>query len=276
MNSLSSLLFNYPKEETKIPSTLRVGNTYITKLTPLGGIFKPGITKAGRLSLTGYLSNGTRIKVYRAHSSKQISLRRIIGDKLKNDVVLLPPVITSDENFIVEKWIEGKSYSRIKKGILDSNINNLINFLEKIHYESEFLDIAKSNEKSFCYLEDYLIIRLSPWKQWTPVEKLINEWINANNTIDKILDSRISHPDLSLSNLILSNNKTYIIDNELLGVSKGWLLDERNSFFRNKSSTKINDENIKNFYNLSWKLRLVGSALDSGDFARAERMANND
>ncbi len=274
MNSLSSLLFNYPKEETKIPSTLRVGNTYITKLTPLGGIFKPGITKAGRLSLTGYLSNGTRIKVYRAHSSKQISLRRIIGDKLKNDVVLLPPVITSDENFIVEKWIEGKSYSRIKKGMLDSNTKNLINFLEKIHHQSEFLDIAKSNKKAFCYLEDYLIIRLSPWKQWTPVEKLINEWINANNTIDKILDSRISHPDLSLSNMIFSNNKTYIIDNELLGVSKGWLLDERNSFFRNKVSTKISDENIKNFYNLSWKLRLVGSALDSGDFARAERMAN--
>ena len=275
MNSLSSL-FNYSKEETKIPSTLRVGNTYIKKLTPLGGIFKPGITKAGRLSLSGYLNNGTRIKVYRAHSPKQIYLRRIIGDKLKNDIVLLPPVITSDDNFIVEKWIEGKSYSRIKKGILDSNTNNLINFLEKIHYQSEFLDIAKSNEKSFCYLEDYLIIRLSPWKQWTPVEKLINEWINANNTIDKILDSRISHPDLSLSNMILSNNKTYIIDNELLGVSKGWLLDERNSFFRNKSSTKINDENVKNFYNLSWKLRLVGSALDSGDFARAERMANND
>tara|TARA_Y100001978_G_C23409199_1_gene298311 strand:+ start:60 stop:287 length:228 start_codon:yes stop_codon:yes gene_type:complete len=74
--------------------------------------------------------------------------------------------------------------------------------------------------------------------------------------------------------MIFSNNKTYIIDNELLGVSKGWLLDERNSFFRNKVSTKISDENIKNFYNLSWKLRLVGSALDSGDFARAERMAN--
>ena len=30
---------------------------------------------------------------------------------------------------------------------------------------------------------------------------------------------------------------------------------------------------LKNFYELSWKLRLVGSALDSGDFSRAERMA---
>ena len=33
-------------------------------------------------------------------------------------------------------------------------------------------------------------------------------------------------------------------------------------------------EEIKNFIELSWKLRLVGSAIDQGDFYRAERMAD--
>ena len=92
--------------------------------------------------------------------------------------------------------------------------------------------------------------------------------------IKNIIESRISHPDLSLSNLLLDKDeKIYIIDNELIGTGKGWLLDEKNSFFRNKIPKPSFSPEVKNFYELSWKLRLVGSALDSGDFSRAERMA---
>ena len=92
---------------------------------------------------------------------------------------------------------------------------------------------------------------------------------------EKLVQSRVSHPDLSLSNIILcDDNRIFIIDNELIGAGKGWLLDERNSFFRDKVCFPTFEKPIKNFLELSWKLRLVGSAIDQGDFYRAERMAD--
>ena len=143
-----------------------------------------------------------------------------------------------------------------------------------IHFDKGFIEIAKTNRNSFCYLSDYLFIRLKPWQQWLPVEDLLKKWQASNKETQDIIESRISHPDLSLSNLILDKDKKiYIIDNELIGSGKGWILDAKNSFFRNKIPKPSFSPAVKNFYELSWKLRLVGSALDSGDFSRAERMA---
>ena len=110
-----------------------------------------------------------------------------------------------------------------------------------------------------------------------PVENLLEEWNKLNLATNYKIKSRISHPDLSLSNLILGDDKkVYIVDNELLGVGKGWLLDEKNSFFRSQVNIPELEAICHRFYSISWKLRLVGSALDSGDFARAERMAKFD
>ena len=122
-----------------------------------------------------------------------------------------------------------------------------------------------------------MILRLKPWCQWVPVQNLLEEWKKLNIATDSKIQSRISHPDLSLSNLILGDdNKIYIVDNELLGVGKGWLLDEKNSFFRSQVNIPELESICNRFYSISWKLRLVGSALDSGDFARAERMSKFD
>ena len=112
------------------------------------------------------------------------------------------------------------------------------------------------------------------WEQWEPVENLLNAWIKSNEETKGVIPLRVSHPDLSLSNMILdSRDKIYIIDNELIGVGKGWLLDIRNSFIRSKVKNKKNTQIIDKFLELSWKLRLVGSAIDSGDFERAERLS---
>tara|TARA_B100000900_G_scaffold386108_1_gene376299 strand:+ start:245 stop:1000 length:756 start_codon:yes stop_codon:yes gene_type:complete len=247
---------------------------YIENLKPLGGIFKPGITKAGRLSLLGNLKDGTKVKVYNSFNLNQIHIRKMLGDIFIDDDVLFPDLIAYDDNFIIEKWIEGKPLDKINSFQLDKSSEYLINFLDKLHNDPIFCKIAKENLNSFCYLKDYLILRLNPWKQWIPVEKLLNAWFEADYQTENIIESKISHPDLSLTNLILSpEKKIYIIDNELLGVGKGWLLDINNSFFRRKVSEPILKPLLNNFYNLSWKLRLVGSALDSGDFDRAKRMA---
>lgn len=265
------------KDNVSIPSKLRVGKFYIENLKPLGGIFKPAITKAGRLSLVGKSEEGRKVKVYKSFNSNQIELRKVIGNYLKNEDVLFPKVIAYDDNFIAEEWINGESFSNLKKNFLKENTPKLINFLKKFHFEAEFLDIAKNNKNSFCYLRDYLLLRLKPWSQWEPVENLLEEWNKLNLETNQKIESRLSHPDLSLSNLILGNDqKVYIVDNELIGVGKGWLLDEKNAFFRSQVNLPELDPISYRFYIISWKLRLVGSALDSGDFARAERMSKFD
>ena len=59
-------------------------------------------------------------------------------------------------------------------------------------------------------------MRLKPWNQWIPVERLLEKWQESKLEIHNLIESKISHPDLSLTNIILSQDeKIYIIDNEL-------------------------------------------------------------
>ena len=266
----------FPKEKKKgLPSSFQVGELVVHNLNPLGGMFKKGVTKAGRISLAGTLNNGKKVKVYESSNPNQIKLRKILGDQLKNEDILLPSLLAYDDNFIVEEWITGTSFSHIKPKFLNEYSEKFINFIDKIHYDVQFNEIADLHQDSFCYLSDYLIMRLKPWQNWSPVGTLLKAWQKSNLETEKLIKSRISHPDLSLSNIILSqDNRIFIVDNELIGSGKGWLLDERNSFFREKVSSPKFRTPTKNFFELSWKLRLVGSAIDQGDFYRAERMAD--
>ena len=111
-------LFTNEKSEG-IPSCFRVGKLDINNLIPLGGMFKKGVTKAGRISLSGNLSDGRKVKVYESFNSNQIKLRKKLGAQLKNEDVLFPPVLATDGNFIVEEWITGKTLSAKKPHSLD-------------------------------------------------------------------------------------------------------------------------------------------------------------
>lgn len=239
-------------------------------------MFKPGVTKAGRLSFSGIFKDNIKVKVYESHNLNQIKLRKALGNKCKNNNILFPKIIAHDDNFIIEEWIEGKTFEKIKLKKRKVYAGELIQFLDMLHSDPDFFNLAKENNQSFCYLSDYLLNRLKKWSQWLPVEKLINEWLISDNLTNDIIAPKISHPDLSLSNLIedTNNKKIYIVDNELIGVGKGWILDERNSYFRNKLKEQKLEPLVSRFYDLSWKMRLVGSAIDNGEFKRAKRMAN--
>ena len=62
---------------------------------------------------------------------------------LKNENVLFPKIIASDENFIVEKWINGQSFSKLKKNLIEKDRKSN-KFLKKIHFEPDFLDLSKN------------------------------------------------------------------------------------------------------------------------------------
>ena len=163
------------------------------------------------MSFCGTLSNGTKVKIYQSFNANQIKLRKKLGERFKTGDVLLPKIMLNDENFIVEEWILGKTFDKLKTNSIDQYSLKLIKFLEMIHFDKVFTDIAKTNGNSFCYLSDYLFIRLKPWQQWLPVEELLEKWQASGMEIKNIIESRISHPDLSLSNLILDKDEKFIL-----------------------------------------------------------------
>ena len=79
-------LFSKDKLEG-LPSSFRVGELEITNLNPLGGMFKKGVTKAGRISLSGNLNDGRKVKVYESFNSNQIKLRKKLGTQLKLSLI---------------------------------------------------------------------------------------------------------------------------------------------------------------------------------------------
>ena len=276
LSNLRSLLFKSKSFDGCLPSSIKVGSTNVFNLTPLGGIFKPGITKAGSVSLKGQLKSGESVKIYSCHNREHALLRLDCGLNVFTDKVSFPPVIDYDDHMILEKWIDSTSrLKREKIHLSKSNTESVIKFLTKLHQYSSDNESNVQYINSFCYIKDYLLARLSPWKNWKPISTLLDAWSFADQKSDSIVLPRFSHPDLSQPNIIIArDSKIYIIDNELLGFGKGWVIDHYNTHFRSLFPLDFPDERCSKFVELTWKLRLTGSALDSGDFHRAERMAS--
>lgn len=263
-------------QQKDVPSYLCVGNTPLSDLKALGsGIFKPAITKAGRLSLQGRMPENYKVKIYSGYSPAQISLRKGL-DQLQIDLpILFPRVILNDDLFLVEEWINGTPLNELPPAKAMDYAVKVEALLKQFQNNPILIALAEKHVGAFCYLNDYLISRLRIWVQWQPVKALIEEWRRTENDVIDLLPKFLSHPDLSLSNLILeqSSGKLYVIDNELLGVGRGWVNDGKNSFCRERFKSDTSNTLTQRFAALSWQLRLVGSALDGGDFARAERLA---
>ena len=275
LSNLRSILFKPKSTDRSLPSSVKVGSTNVFNLSPLGGIHKPGITKAGRVSLKGQLESGEKVKIYSCYNSQQVKLRLHCGLHVFTDEVSFPPVIDYDSHMILEKWID--SSNNITKGknyFSKNNTVSVMEFLTRLHQYSSNIDASDGYTHSFCYIKDYLLMRLSPWKNWKPVSRLLDAWFSEDEISNTKIKPRLSHPDLSKSNLVVANNsKIYIIDNELLGFGKGWVVDHYNTHFRSLFPLDFTNERSSKFVELTWKLRLTGSALDSGDFHRAKRMA---
>ena len=114
LSNLRSLLFKSKPFDGCLPSSIKVGSTNVFNLTPLGGIFKPGITKAGRVP-KGQLKSGESVKIYFVIIVACVTPPDC-GLNVFTDKVSFPPVIDYDDHMILEKWID--STSRLKKDTL--------------------------------------------------------------------------------------------------------------------------------------------------------------
>jgi len=259
-----------------VPSFLYVDNTPLSDLKALGsGIFKPAITKASRLSLQGRTPDNQKVKIYSGFSPAQISLRLELDNIQVEQPICFPRVVLNDEFLLVEEWVDGTQLNELPPARAMEYAPQVEAFLKQFQHDPILVALAEKHIDAFCYLNDYLISRLNIWAQWKPVKALIGEWRRTENAVVDLLPKFLSHPDLSLSNLILehSTDKLYIIDNELFGVGRSWIIDGKNSFCKERFKIDSSDTLTQRFASLSWKLRLVGSALDAGDFERAERLA---
>ncbi|MVW76084.1 hypothetical protein [Pseudomonas xionganensis] len=254
------------------PGSIRVAGMQITGLRPLGGFQQPGVTKAGRLSFAGYCE-GRKVKVYSAYGPAQIALRQAVQG-LDLDGCGFTELLAVDDELVVEAWVEGCSVTQLPGDQQLAAAERVRQLLHELHHGKASLALATAHDQAFCYLQDYLLVRLGVWRHWSLVADFLQQWQARYAELGERLPVRLSHPDLSAANLVLEqgSGRLLIIDNELLGVGRGWILDGRNSLLHadlcNEGGQPVPDD----FVQMTWRLRQLGSALDANDFSRAQAL----
>ena len=260
------------------PGKITVNGKVITALVPLGGYRQMGITKAGRVSFSG-LFEGKKVKVYSSYSTNHSKLRvRLESTNLGQR--FFPRLLISDNNHIVEEWIDGLPVEKLDSALSQCAAEEMKSFLSECQDSEELIQIAEQHLGAFCYFQDYLIKRIEPWCVLDFVREFKLSWQEKYERVKNEIKVRLSHPDLSVRNVLLEtkSRRFVVIDNELVGIGHGWILDGRNSLLKNFTEESEIPAQLgieKGFVNESWKLRLIGSALDASDFDRAYRLAVN-
>lgn len=207
-------------------SQISINNKLITNIKPIRHSFN---NKNNKISAKGFIE-GRKVKIYEIFDKKQGPLLKFIS-KHKELSKYFPKLITFDEKFIVEEWINGKTLKQ-----LDLNYRERVFQEEKIKHVLKLMWSVEYNIKVFDYL------------------KYIYDRIDKKCNLDlRNLPNRINHNDLSLDNIIITSNGFKIIDNEFLGCNTGWILNFRNSFL--KEDYINNDYISKEHLDELWKIR---------------------
>ena len=205
------------------------------KIKNLKPIRKNFISRNKKLSAMGYY-NDLKVKVYGVHDKNQGKLRKFISNHKKLSKYF-PKLISFDNKFIVEEWVDGKTLKE-----LNLNKSEFTAKSEEIKKILTIMWTIKFNYIVFDYID------------------FIHKRIKKKNYLDlKNVPIRVNHNDLSLDNIILSSKGLKIIDNEFLGCNNGWFLNIANSFL-------IEDFDYQNFvskktFSRLWSLRIEWSDL---------------
>ena len=186
----------------KIIGKFTIKNTTITNLKPLRNNFK---NKNNKFSAQGIFKEN-KVKIYQVFDKKQGKLREFIS-KHKKLSKYFPKLISYNDQYVVEEWIQGKT-------LRETNVKSKMNYLitEKIKEIINEMWSVKYEKKVFDYIN------------------FIHNRVKKPNNFDlSNVPIRINHNDLSLDNIITTPNGLKIIDNEFLGCSTGWLLNVKNS-----------------------------------------------
>lgn len=254
------------------PGTLEIDGRRVSEIRLLGGYHRPGITKAGRLSVKG-VCDGRAVKVYSAHSAGQVGLRVAMQDVMLSCGLHFPEIVAADDRLVAERWIDGGSLAKLRGQPLEDAAERVRQFLHECAMNPRLLELARDFDGSFCYLEDYLLRRLGDWVNVCEINDFVARWRGAYAKVKSVLPRQVTHPDLSRANLLSENGtgRLFVVDNELLGVGGGWVLDWHNSLLRDMRRSPLDPPqgDLEHFAETTWRLRQLGSALDANDFRRA-------
>lgn len=180
-----------------------VNKIKIKKLKPLRKNF---INKNKKFTATGYYKS-IKVKIYEVHDRNQGKLRKFVSSH-KDLSKYFPKLISFNNKFIVEEWMDGKTLKEL-------NLNNS-EFIFQSKKIKKIIKIMWSTKFNYCVF-DYI----------DHIHKRVKNknYLDLNN-----VPIRINHNDLSLDNIVLSSKGLKIIDNEFLGCSSGWILNIKNSF----------------------------------------------
>ena len=216
---------------------ISVNKIIVEKLTPLREGFK---NKNNKFSAKGYYNN-LKVKIYEVFDRNQGPLREFIS-KNKELSSYFPKLISYDQRYIIEEWVDGKtlkdSNSRFKKNISQSEeVKLIINLMWSIKYDIQVFDYI-----------NYIFKRIG----------------RTNNLDLSNLPIRINHNDLSLDNILVTSSGLKIIDNEFLGCNTGWILNIKNSFLKENFNYQnfISEETLKEL----WKIRKEWSLIKYNKF----------
>jgi len=256
--------------------TISIGNHRISHLAPLGRARHPGITKAGRLSFSGQC-DGSKVKVFSVFSPQQAALRVALQRKTFAGCAF-PDIVAADDALIAEAWVPGTTVSELAPTERQNAYVAVAAFLEDLRTRCDLADTARTFPTAFDYIGHYLVPRLEPWTALDDIRDALSDWREVYARIADAVPSHVSHPDLSANNIIREDEtgRFVIIDNELLGVGHGWILDQRNSCLSTESGFEETWPDVTLLAEKAWQLRCIGSALDAGDLSGALAIARRE
>ena len=147
-----------------------------------------------------------------------------------------------------------------------------------MHTAPSSLKMAELHSGSFCYFKDFLNNRLGEFKNLRKLGKLQDTWLATYNGNAFSLINRLCHPDITKPNIVLEDgtNMLYIVDNELLSVGIGWILDWHNSFLYNENLTSPDyvKEVPKKLIEQAWLYRRICSATENNNLSKLNDLIN--
>ena len=264
---IKTKLFGKRKVVARKPDLKMPNGKLITAGSALSRIQDNYIENGARHVLFKGNYNNMPVKIYEVHNEAHAQFIKSITASWTQKKIF-PDILWTQGRFVISQWITEEDTKPVQT-------SRLIELLANVQ---ETTLIRQPND-----IFDYWHHFVSP--RFLRAAELIGEeknGIKIINEIDQYWDEQrpfLSHPDITASNLVLSNDKqAYVIDNEFLSIGRLRNLDfynlrnavpkneweEATAFWKQKRRSRV-DKDENRITELAWKARVIGSFLQIGN-----------
>lgn len=246
------------------------------------------VSKAGLLSWKA-LMDDLPVKIYECFNETQA----ILIQQLSQEPTVkgyFPECFLRQKRFLVVEWVQGTALTWPAISRNPSILQQITRLQAGLHRCQATLDTMTN-----CHYLQFLKSRIEKFKGPLPINKAIQKiYYHLDESLPH-MPQRISHPDITASNLVLDNdeNDIKIIDNELLTRSSFYLFDLFNTHFsfRRIKRPEFQTDYLASYcreggdltalvehaeaFSALWHLRMISTRLQRGKFSQALDLADN-